>query len=70
MNPGVITALVPLLVPIAGTAMIVFIVWFETRAKQAKVQARTELHKHLLDKFGSGTELAQFIETEGRRNAP
>ena len=45
--------------------MIVFIVWFETRAKQAKVQARTELHKHLLDKFASGTELAQFLETEG-----
>ena len=47
--------------------MIVMIVWLASRAKQANVQARTELHKHLLDKFGSGTELAQFLETEGGR---
>ena len=53
------------LVPIVAFALIGFIVWLITRAKQARVQARTELHKHLLDKFGSGTELAQFLETEG-----
>ena len=61
MNPQV----VGVFVPIAVFVMIVFIVWFGTREKQARVQARTELHKHLLDKFGSGTELAQFLETEG-----
>ncbi len=61
MNPEVIGTFIPF----AGIAMIVFIVWFRTREKQARVQARTELHKHLLDKFGSGTELAQFLETEG-----
>ena len=61
MNPGVIATLVPF----GAFVMIVFIVWFETRQKQTRVQARTELHKHLLDKFGSGTELAQFLETEG-----
>ncbi len=53
------------LVPIVAFALIGFIVWFITRQKQARVQARTELHKHLLDRFGSGTELAQFLETEG-----
>ena len=53
------------LVPIVFFALIGFIVWLITRARQARVQARTELHKHLLDKFGSGTELAQFLETEG-----
>ncbi len=47
--------------------MVVLIAWFGSREKQARVQARTELHKHLLDKFGSGTELAQFLETEGGR---
>ncbi len=52
-------------IPFAGIAMIVVIVWLGTREKQARVKARTELHKHLLDKFGSGTELAQFLETEG-----
>ncbi len=63
MNPGAIATLVPF----GAFVMIVFIVWFATREKQAKVQARTELHKHLLDKFGSGTELAQFLDTEGGR---
>ena len=53
------------LVPLGAFAMVVFIVWFGTRQKQVRVQARTDLHKHLLDKFGSGTELAQFLESEG-----
>ena len=61
MDPAVIGTLVPF----AGCAMIVFICWIVSREKQARVQARTELHKHLLDKFGSGTELSQFLETEG-----
>ena len=65
MNPGVISDVLGRLIPLGGIAMIVFCVWFATREKQARVQARTDLHKHLLDKFGSGTELAQFLETEG-----
>ena len=55
------------LVPLAAFVMIVFIAWFGTREKQARIQARTDLHRHLLDKFGSGTELSQFLETEGGR---
>ena len=58
---------IAMLVPFGSFAMIVMIVWLASREKQARVQARTELHKHLLDKFGSGTELAQFLETEGGR---
>ena len=61
MDPEVIA----LFIPFAGIVMIIFIVWFGTRARQAQVQAKTELHKYLLDKFSSGTELAQFLETEG-----
>ena len=52
-------------VPLGVFVMVVFIVWFGAREKQARVQARTELHKHLLDKFGSGTELAEFLDSEG-----
>ncbi len=61
MDPEVIGVFIPF----AGIVMIIFIVWFRTREKQAQVQGRTELHKHLLDKFSSGTELSQFLETEG-----
>ena len=56
------------LVPLAAFTMVAFIVWFQTREKQTRIQARTELHKHLIDKFASGTELAQFLETEGGKN--
>ena len=60
-----VPAVIGTFIPFAGIAMIVLIVWFKTRFRQARVQARTELHKHLLDKFSSGTELTQFLETEG-----
>ncbi len=63
MGPDVIA----LFIPFGAFVMVVFIVWFRSREKQERLQARTELHKHLLDKFGSGTELAQFLETEGGR---
>lgn len=52
-------------VPLGSFVMVVFIIWFATRQKQAQIQARTDLHKHLLDKFGSGNELAEFLESEG-----
>jgi ABC-type antimicrobial peptide transport system permease subunit len=61
MNPEAAAVLVPL----AGIAMIVIVMWLVIRAQQSKVQAQTELHKHLLDKFGSGAELAEFLETDG-----
>ena len=65
MDAAEIPGIIGTLIPFGAFVMIIFIVWFGTREKQARVQARTELHKHLLDKFGSGTELAQFLETEG-----
>ena len=59
--------MVEVLVPLSGCAMIVLIVFFAIRLRQTKVQSRTELHKHLLDKFSSGGELTTFLETEGGR---
>ena len=57
--------MVEILVPPALFTMIVLIVFFAIRLRQARVQSRTELHKHLLDKFNSGGELATFLESEG-----
>ena len=61
MNPEIIA----LFIPFAGIAMIVFIMWLVFRGEHQKMQARTERHKQLLDKFGSGTELSEFLETDG-----
>jgi len=67
MDVREIPEMIATLIPFGAFAMIVFIARFAAREKQARVQAPTELHKHLLDKFGSGTELSQFLETEGGR---
>jgi len=61
-NPESILAL---LVPFAGIAMVLVIVWLKMRQRQAQVQTRAEFHKQLLDKFGSGREFAEFLESKG-----
>lgn len=52
-----------ILVPIALFAMIAVVVWLGLRQKQARLKVRAEFHKQLLDKFGSGKELAEFLES-------
>jgi len=52
------------LIPLGAFVMVVFIVWFGTREKQARNQARAELNKQLLDKFASAQELTEFLERE------
>ena len=54
-----------ILVPIALFATILVIVWLKIRQRQAQLQARAEFHKQLLDKFGSGREFAEFLESKG-----
>ncbi len=52
-------------VPLGVFTMVVLLVWFGTREKQAKVQARAELNKHFLDKFATGQDLTEFLGKEG-----
>jgi hypothetical protein len=51
------------LVPIALFAMVVLLVWFGHKVKRARIQEQGELRKRLLDKFGSGHELTEFLAT-------
>jgi hypothetical protein len=53
------------LVPLAFFAMILAIVWLAMRKRQAQIRARSEFHKQLLDKFASGKEFAEFLESKG-----
>jgi hypothetical protein len=53
------------LVPIAFFGMILLLVFLGTRRRQAEIQARADFHKQLLDKFGSGKEFAEFLESKG-----
>jgi|HubBroStandDraft_2_1064218.scaffolds.fasta_scaffold24001_2 hypothetical protein len=58
---------VEVVVPIAFFAMIVLIVWLATRRRQAQIRAQAEVRKQLIEKFGSGQELAAFLESDGGR---
>ena len=54
-----------LFTPLAAFAMVVYIVWVNARQKQARIQARVEFNKQLLDKFASSQELVAFLGQEG-----
>ena len=53
------------LIPIAFFAMIVLVIFVIARRRQAELQARAEFQKQILDKFGSGKELAEFLGAAG-----
>ncbi len=54
-----------LLVPFAFFATVILIIWLLLRQRQARTQVRAEFHKQLLDKFSSGREFADFLESKG-----
>jgi hypothetical protein len=56
-----------LLVPFALFALVFGILWLKYRQRQAQTQAQAEFHKQLLDKFGSGREFSEFLESKGSR---
>jgi hypothetical protein len=56
LGPGVF-------VPIAFFAMIVAIAWLGMRRRQEQIRARAELQRQLLDKFSSGREFTEFLES-------
>ena len=63
-----IGALTGLLVPLGVFAMVILLVWISHRSNEVEARTRAETQKHLMDKFGSGRELAEFIESEnGKR---
>jgi hypothetical protein len=43
------------------------IFWLKYRQRAAQTQAQAEFHKQLLDKFGSGREFSEFLESKGSR---
>jgi hypothetical protein len=54
-----------LLVPFAFFALILGIFWLRFRRRQAQIQAQADLRKQLLDKFTSGRELSDFLQSAG-----
>jgi hypothetical protein len=62
---GPMNVLTGILVPLGLFAMIFGIIWLRWRQQQALYQTRAEFHKQLLDKFASGRDFAEFLESKG-----
>ena len=65
---NIVSNLAANLVPLGFFAMIVLVIWVVHRSKEIRAKARAETQRLFLDKFESGKELAEFIESEnGKR---
>lgn len=51
------------IVPVALFAMVVLLVWFGHRSGSIRTREQADIRKRLLDKFGSGQELTEFLGT-------
>ena len=61
----IIGALTGVLVPLGFFTLIGLIIWMQVRRSQARTKAQLELQKQLLDKFTSGREFGEFLESKG-----
>src|SRR5436309_10048335 len=59
--------LIPIIVPLGSFAMVVLLAWLKHRTNEAKLRTQSEAQRQLVEKFGSGKELSEFMETEGGR---
>ena len=67
VNPEMIGLFVPIFTSLGFFATVVLLVWLANRKSQARIQARAEVQKKLIDKFDSGLELAEFLGSEGSK---
>ena len=56
------------LVPVASFAMVVLLVLIGYKAKKNRLHEHSETRRRLLDKFGSGQELTEFLATPQGQN--
>lgn len=62
---GAANGVLALLIPFAFFVAVVLIIWLVLRQRQARAQVRAEFHKQLLEKFSTGREFADFLESKG-----
>ena len=61
----IIGALTGVLVPLGFFALIGLIIWMLLRKSQSRTVSRSEFYKQVLDKFSSGREFTEFLESKG-----
>ena len=60
-------AVLALLTPFGVFALLALIGWLLFRRGQMRTQARMEFHRQLLEKFSSGREFSEFMESKGSK---
>ncbi len=65
--PQTLDELSGIVVPLGLWTMVVLLAWLGLRHSRATAETRAEVQKKLLDKFDSGRELAEFLESEGSK---
>jgi hypothetical protein len=58
----------PIIGMLSSSATVVLIVYFVTRARQRRVEAQVQMQSRLIDRFGSGPELVQFLHSPAGRS--
>ena len=64
MNPVVISELTPILIFVPALFVAGWIVWIDSKRRQAKNKQQTEVRTQILEKFGSSDEFINFLKTE------
>ena len=64
MDPRIISELTPLLVFVVGLIVAGWVVWVDSKRRQAKNKQQTEVRTQILEKFGSSDEFINFLKTE------
>lgn len=59
--------LIPVVAIITNCAMVVLIVYFVARARQRRFEVHAEVQSKLIDRFGSATELIEFLQSPAGR---
>ena len=54
-------------IPLGFFTMVILLGWFGYRKSRDRIEARVKVQNKLLDKFDSGRELAEFLESEGSK---
>ena len=59
--------IIPIVGMLSSSVTVVLVVFFVTRARQRKVEAQVEMQARLIDRFGTGAELVNFLHSPAGR---
>ncbi|MCS7313172.1 MAG: DUF202 domain-containing protein [Acidobacteria bacterium] len=59
--------MIPILAILGGLATAILVTWMRIRQRRAELETRTQIYNRLIEKYGSASELTEFLKTqEGR----